>query len=214
MLQMIFETVLRMSMQGAIIFAVVFLMRFILKNLHISHKYIAVLWVILFFYLVFPWKIELHIGFWNADAVQWVDSSEGALDGDENEAFNVAGTMREEALAVKEPTNVTMSQDYFTLQPVNPSAPIEYIEIPFSGDEIVDATDEGGVHTLSESQVKGSFLTGVKSVIPYIWCVIAMVLFGHFIWSYVTIQKKLSVSKKEVTIFIMFRILKPLWCLA
>lgn len=218
MLQMIFETVLRMSMQGAIIFAVVFLMRFILKNLHISHKYIAVLWVILFFYLVFPWKIELHIGFWNADAVQWVDSSEGALDGDENEAFNVAGTMREEALAVKEPTNVTMSQDYFTLQPVNPSAPIEYIEIPFSGDEIVDATDEGGVHTLSESQVKGSFLTGVKSVIPYIWCVIAMVLFGHFIWSYVTIQKKLSVSKKgsdniyyvqDIETAMVFGVIKP-----
>ncbi len=218
MLQMIFETVLRMSMQGAIIFAVVFLMRFILKNLHISHKYIAVLWVILFFYLVFPWKIELPIGFWNTDVIQWVNSSEGALDGDENEAFNIAGTMQEEALAVKEPTNVTMSQDYLTLQPINPSVPIEYIEIPFSGDEVVDATDEGGVHTLSESQVKGSFLTGVKSVIPYIWCVIAMVLFGHFIWSYVTIQKKLSVSKKgsdniyyvqDIETAMVFGVIKP-----
>ena len=218
MLQMIFETVLRMSMQGAIIFAVVFLMRFILKNLHISHKYIAVLWVILFFYLVFPWKIELPIGFWNADAIQWVDSNEAVLDSDVNDEYNAADTMKEEMPAIKEQENVTIPEEYFALQPINPSAPIEYIEIPFSGDEVVDATDEGGVHTLSESQVKGSFLTGVKSVIPYIWCVIAMVLFGHFIWSYVTIQKKLSVSKKgsdniyyvqDVEIPMVFGIIKP-----
>lgn len=218
MLQMIFETVLRMSMQGAIIFAVVFLMRFILKKLHISHKYIAVLWVILFFYLVFPWKIELPIGFWNADAIQWVDSNEAVLDSDVNDEYNAADTMKEEMPAIKEQENVTIPEEYFALQPINPSAPIEYIEIPFSGDEVVDATDEGGVHTLSESQVKGSFLTGVKSVIPYIWCVIAMVLFGHFIWSCVTIQKKLSVSKKgsdniyyvqDIETTMVFGVIKP-----
>lgn len=218
MLQMIFETVLRMSMQGAIIFAVVFLMRFILKNLHISHKYIAVLWVILFFYLVFPWKIELPIGFWNADAIQWVDSNEAVLDSDVNDEYNAADTMKEEMPAIKEQENVTIPEEYFTLQPINPSVPIEYIEIPFSGDEIVDATDEGGVHTLSESQVKGSFLTGVKSVIPYIWCVVAMVLFGHFIWSYVSIQRKLSVSKKgsdniyyvqDIETAMVFGVIKP-----
>ena len=218
MLQMIFETVLRMSMQGAIIFAVIFLMRFILKNLHISHKYIAVLWVILFFYLVFPWKIELPIGFWNADAIQWVDSNEAVLDSNVNDEYNAADTMKEEMPAIKEQENVTIPEEYFTLQPINPSAPIEYIETPFLGDEVIDATDEGGVHTLSESKVKGSFLTGVKSVIPYIWCVIAMVLFGHFIWSYVTIQRKLSVSKKgsdniyyvqDIETAMVFGVIKP-----
>ena len=218
MIQLIFETVLRMSMQGVIIFAVIFLMRFILKSLHVSHKYIAVLWVILFFYLVFPWKLELPIGFWNADVIQWVNSSEGALDGDENEAFNVAGTMQEEMPAVKEPTNVTMPEDYLMLQHINPSAQIEYIEIPFSGDEVVNATDEDGVHTLSENQANGSILTGIKSVIPYIWCVVAMVLFGHFIWSYVSIQRKLSVSKKgsdniyyvqDIETAMVFGVIKP-----
>ena len=218
MLQMIFETVLRMSMQGAIIFAVVFLMRFILKNLHISHKYIAVLWVILFFYLVFPWKIELPIGFWNTDAIQWVDSNEAVLDSDVNDEYNAADTMKEEMPAIKEQENVTIPEEYFTLQPINPSVPIEYIEIPFSGDEVVDATDEGGVHTLSESQVKGSFLAGIKSVILYIWCVVAMVLFGHFIWSYVSIQRKLSVSKKgsdniyyvqDIETAMVFGVIKP-----
>lgn len=218
MIQLIFETVLRMSMQGAIIFAVVFLMRFILKNLHISHKYIAVLWVILFFYLVFPWKIELPIGFWNADAIQWVDSNEAVLDSDVNDEYNAADTMKEEMPAVKEQENVTIPEEYFALQHINPSAPIEYIEIPFSGDEVVDVTDAGGVHTLSESQAKGSFLTGIKSVIPYIWCVVAMVLFGHFIWSYVSIQRKLSVSKKgsdniyyvqDIETAMVFGVIKP-----
>lgn len=218
MLQMIFETILRMSMQGAIIFAVVFLMRFILKNLHISHKYIAVLWVILFFYLVFPWKIELPIGFWNADAIQWVDSNEAVLDSDVNDEYNAADTMKEEMPAIKEQENVTIPEEYFTLQPINPSAPIEYIEIPFSGDEVVDVTDAGGVHTLPESQANGLFLTGIKSVIPYIWCVVAMVLFGHFIWSYVSIQRKLSVSKKgsdniyyvqDIETAMVFGVIKP-----
>ena len=218
MLQMIFETVLRMSMQGAIIFAVVFLVRFIFKKLHISHKYIAVLWVILFFYLVFPWKIELPIGFWNADAIQWVDSNEAVLDSDVNDEYNAADTMKEEIPTIKEQENVTIPEEYFTLQPINPSVPIEYIEIPFSGDEIVDATDEGGVHTLSESQANGLFLAGIKLVIPYIWCVVAMVLFGHFIWSYVSIQRKLSVSKKgsdniyyvqDIEISMVFGIIKP-----
>lgn len=218
MLQMIFETVLRMSMQGAIIFAVVFLMRFILKNLHISHKYIAVLWVILFFYLVFPWKIELPIGFWNADAIQWVDSNEAVLDSDVSDEYNAADTMKEEMPAVKEQENVTIPEEYFALQHINPSAPIEYIEIPFSGDEVVDVTDAGGVHTLPESQANGLFLTGVKSVIPYIWCVVAMVLFGHFIWSYVSIQRKLSVSKKgsdniyyvqDIETAMVFGVIKP-----
>lgn len=186
MIQLIFEAVLRMSMQGVIIFAVTFLMRFILKRLHISHKYIVVLWMILFFYLVFPWKLELPIGFWNAD--------------------------------VKESATVTMPEDYLTLQPINPSAQIEYVEIPFSGDEAVDITDEAGVHTLPENQANKSFLTGIKSVIPYIWCVAAMVLFGHFIWSYVTIQRKLSVSKKgsdniyyvqDIETAMVFGIIKP-----
>lgn len=218
MIQLIFETVLRMSMQGAIIFAVVFLMRFILKNLHISHKYIAVLWVILFFYLVFPWKIELPIGFWNADAIQWVNSNEAVLDSDVNDEYNAADTMKEEMPAVKEQENVTIPEEYFALQHINPSAPIEYIEIPFSGDEVVDVTDAGGVHTLPESQANGLFMTGIKSVIPYIWCVVAMVLFGHFIWSYVSIQRKLSVSKKgsdniyyvqDIETAMVFGVIKP-----
>ncbi|MBQ3516231.1 MAG: M56 family metallopeptidase, partial [Lachnospiraceae bacterium] len=218
MIQLIFETVLRMSMQGVIIFAVIFLMRFILKSLHVSHKYIAVLWVILFFYLVFPWKLELTIGFWNADAIQWMDSSEGALGGDANETFNATDIMQEETLAVKEPTNVTMPEDYLMLQPINPSAQIEYIEIPFSGDEVVNATDEDGVHTLSENQANGSILAGIKSVIPYIWCVAGIVLFGHFIWSYVSIQRKLSVSKKgsdniyyvqDIETAMVFGVIKP-----
>ena len=94
MLQIIFGTVLRMSLQAVIIFAVLFLMRLILKKLHISHKYIAVLWMILFFYLVFPWKLELPVGFWNANEIQWVDNSTVALVDDDIEELNTMGGMQ------------------------------------------------------------------------------------------------------------------------
>ncbi len=218
MLQMIFETVLRMSMQGVIIFAVLFLMRFILKKLHISHKYITVLWVILFFYLVFPWKLELPIGFWNAEMVQWMDNNVVESDGDVKDVLNSTDIMQEEMSASNEQEIVTIPQEYPTLQPINPSEDTEYAKIPFASEETTDSVGDTDSYTLTEEQSNGSFWMGVKAVLPYAWGIVGMVLFGHFIWSYATIQKKLSVCKKgsdniyyaqDIEIPMVFGIIKP-----
>jgi len=63
-MQHIFSTILQMSTRGTVIFLILFLVRLCLKKLHSSHSYLVGLWMILFFYLVFPWKIELPVGFW------------------------------------------------------------------------------------------------------------------------------------------------------
>lgn len=218
MLQIIFEAVLRMSMQGVIIFAVLFLMRFIFKKLHISHKYITVLWVILFFYLVFPWKLELPIGFWSMDVIQWADNSVVALDGVANEEQNATDIMQEEMPAIKEPDIVTIPEEYLTLQPINPSEDTEYAKIPFASEETADSVGETGTYTSPEEQSNGSFWMGIKAALPYVWGIAGLVLFGHFIWSYIVIKRKLSVYEKgsdniyyaqDVEIPMVFGIIKP-----
>ncbi len=69
-MQEIFEVIVIMSLQGMFIFSIVFLVRFLLKKIHISHKYIVLFWFVLFFYLVFPWKMTLPGGFWNNDVIE------------------------------------------------------------------------------------------------------------------------------------------------
>lgn len=217
MLQMIFETVLQMSIQGVVIFAVVFLLRFILKKLHISHKYITVLWVLLFFYLVFPWKLELPAGFWNTNVIQW-DNSAVVSDGDGSEVLNATSTMQEEAEVIKEPENVVISEDYLTLEPVNPSADAGYATIPFANEETADSVGETGTYSLGGNQSVASFGIGIKAVLPYVWAVIGMVLSGHVIWSYLVIKRKLSVCEKgsdniyyvqDISTPMVFGVIKP-----
>ena len=59
------SALVKMSLRGTVIILIVLTVRFLLKKLQISHKYIICLWAMVFFYFVFPWKLNLPIGFWN-----------------------------------------------------------------------------------------------------------------------------------------------------
>lgn len=214
MLHMIFGTVLRMSIQGVIIFAVIFLIRFLLKKMHISHKYIVTLWVLFFFYLVFPWKLELPIGFWNADVFQWSDNSVVALDYDMTEAWNVADRMQ----AIKEMETMMIPEGYLELPPINSSEKTEYDGKPFASEESMNDNERAGSYVWDKGQQNDLFWKGVKAVSPYVWNVVGMALFAHFIWSYMAIQRKLSVCEKEsdniyyvqdIEVPMVFGIIKP-----
>lgn len=54
-----------MSIQASVIICVILLIRKIFLMAHISKKYILLLWMIPFFFLVFPWKIASPVGFWS-----------------------------------------------------------------------------------------------------------------------------------------------------
>lgn len=62
MMQILF----RMSLQGSIIIGIILLLRMVFRGLQISYRYCVLLWGIVFFYLIFPWKIENAHGFWRA----------------------------------------------------------------------------------------------------------------------------------------------------
>ena len=62
MMQILF----RMSLQGSIIIGIILLLRMVFRGLRISYRYCVLLWGIVFFYLIFPWKIENEHGFWRA----------------------------------------------------------------------------------------------------------------------------------------------------
>lgn len=62
MMQILF----RMSIQGSIIIGIILLLRMVFRGLRISYRYCVLLWGIVFFYLIFPWKIENAHGFWRA----------------------------------------------------------------------------------------------------------------------------------------------------
>lgn len=55
-----------MSLQAVLIICVVLLVRKVFSLLHISKKYVMLLWMIPFFCLIFPWKISSPAGFWSA----------------------------------------------------------------------------------------------------------------------------------------------------
>ena len=60
------QILVRMSLQGSIIIGIILLLRMVFRGLRISYRYCVLLWGIVFFYLIFPWKIENAHGFWRA----------------------------------------------------------------------------------------------------------------------------------------------------
>ena len=60
------QILIRMSIQGSIIVGIVWILRMVFRGLRISYRYCVLLWGIVFFYLIFPWKIENEHGFWRA----------------------------------------------------------------------------------------------------------------------------------------------------
>lgn len=69
-----------MSLQAVLMIGVVFAARKLFELVHISKKYVMLLWAVPFFFLVFPWKLTVQGGFWNTAKVwrngtqwEWID---------------------------------------------------------------------------------------------------------------------------------------------
>lgn len=90
-------SLVKLSLQGVAIILFVFLVRWGMEKLRVSHKYIVTLWMIVFFFLVFPWKIAVPHGVWNNSAVeQKISESVEYLGRDRTMAQNgAAGTDKE-----------------------------------------------------------------------------------------------------------------------
>ncbi len=60
-----------MSIQAILVIGVVFVLRKLFALVPVSKKYVMILWMIVYFFLVFPWKVSVPEGFWNQTAISW-----------------------------------------------------------------------------------------------------------------------------------------------
>ena len=67
-----------MSLQAVLIIGVIFAVRKLFLLMHVSKKYVMLLWMIPFFFLVFPWKAAVPGGFWNSVAAESAAGLRGA----------------------------------------------------------------------------------------------------------------------------------------
>ncbi len=65
-----------MSLQASMIIGIIFILRKLFSILGISKKYMMLLWIIPFFFLVFPWKISVADGFWQQAPTDYVEEYE------------------------------------------------------------------------------------------------------------------------------------------
>ena len=189
-MQMFFDMIWHMSIQGVVVFVIVMAFRFLLKKLHISHKYITVLWMILFFYLVFPWKLELPIGFWNEEVI-----SSWSFTREETEPFGEVNIWNAENGVIEN----TKLEDV-----CNGAIEEGGLENAWNQQTMVDINpDDEMVQTYLLEENNAQFAKNatireyLAQVIHYIWIVGACVLFVHFIYSYVTIHRKLVLCQTE-----------------
>lgn len=63
-----------MSVQAAIVICVILLVRMIFARLHVPKKYVMLLWIIPYFLMVCPWKIESSFSFWQVMEHRQMDS--------------------------------------------------------------------------------------------------------------------------------------------
>ena len=92
---MIFDfinAIVRMSVEGIVIILTILGIRALFKAIHISNKFIVPLWIIAFFYLVFPFKVPTEHGFWKQDVFTENTEEELLLETAENDAMQYMDT--------------------------------------------------------------------------------------------------------------------------
>lgn len=177
------NALIKMSLRGIVIVLIVLLVRILLKKLQISHKYILGLWAMVFLYFIFPWKLGLPVGFWNNASI--TGEMRGILDSQpaENESHGeIGGTGN-----IVQPVGVADSA--MTGVPV--AAPKDT-----AGTVTASPVDSVGQNIAGANRIKendpAKFEVG--RVIELIWLVGLSCFFGHMLYSYFALKRKLRLS--------------------
>ena len=56
-----------MSIQAAVVIAVVLFLRYLFAKLHVPKKYVMLLWMVPYICMICPWKISQPFSFWGSD---------------------------------------------------------------------------------------------------------------------------------------------------
>ena len=177
------STFIKMSLRGVVIVLVVLLVRLFLKKLRISHKYILGLWAMAFLYFIFPWKLSLSVGFWNnaiiteeMRVISELRLAAGERDGEARYTGNIANPV-----GIADNTFVTAP----AVTQKDAAGTVAAIPVESTGHNIA------GINDIKDNS-PAKFDIG--SVIEFIWLVGLSTLFGHMLYSYFALKRKLRLS--------------------
>lgn len=174
-----YDVLLKMSLQGCVIIAIILLVRFILKKLHISHKYLVGLWFIVFFYLVFPWKISLPVGFWDFQTSVFKEET---------------ATSDEENVSIDDTIDFIMADQSSGESKYGGEAPSYIYEEPYTTKSPVlkdDVNSEPADATAEEESISELLIGLFKVIMPYIWVGVLFILLLRLLISYFGMKRKL-----------------------
>ena len=176
------STLIKMSMRGVIIILVVLLVRLLLKKLQISHKYILGLWAMAFLYFIIPWKLSLSVGFWNNANIPGEMRVISELRLAEGEGFGEA----DDTADIVNPFGITG----------NTMAGADTMEKDAAGAVTAIPLESTGQNTEGINEIKENRSEKFEalSAIGLIWLVGLSGLFGHMLYSYFKLERKLRLS--------------------
>ena len=174
------SALIKMSLRGVVIILVVLIVRLLLKKLQIGHKYILGLWAMAFLYFIFPWKLSLPVGFWNnvsiSEEIRVISELRSAADEEYGEASNTGNIVHPVGI-----TDNTMDGESVVIENDNAvTVPVESMEHNFAG-----------INEIKDNRL-AKFDIG--SVIEIIWVMGLSSLFGHMLYSYFALKRKLRLS--------------------
>lgn len=205
MLRMFFDTLITMSLQSIAIMVVVLSVRFLLKKLRISHKYMVGLWFIVFFYLVFPWKVSLPVGFWGNEVVP-VGQTVMNRQVNEMEMFEDYNYAVDKY--VEDSENAAIASDPSMEQAKETMGEVAQVDVMTDAGIHADMYENGNVGENQNKEVGEngdrttesiyenvqSVLIRISNVLPYLWLFISLGMGLHLLYFYIAIKKKLLLS--------------------
>lgn len=201
---------IKMSLRGVVIILIVLLVRLLMKKLRISYKYILGLWTVAFLYFVFPWKISLPVGFWNNVNIP---KDMGEISGLWPAGYE-EGREGDDTVNIADPAGIT---DHIIAD--NTMAGV-FAEKGTMGTAAVIPVEPAGKNIAGVSGRKENSpgKPGVYHIIGLIWLAGLSILFGHMLYSYFALKRKLRLSilwkeniwrAENINIPIVFGLIRP-----
>ena len=215
------SVLIKMSLRGIVIIGVVLLLRLLLKRLRVSHKYIMALWIMVFFFFSFPWKIGMSAGFWdNAVLPEKVrvltenplGQDKPGTDGTEAENADAGMTDIDKTDADTNADKITAAANSGVNKNMTVADPagIENLSVtaPVPGD-VPDALQRGGSGTDSAASADTAGQSGemqdgesdsvpeglsVRGMLSLLWLAGVIGFLGHMLYSYFCLKRKLQLS--------------------
>ena len=181
------QILIRMSIQGSIIVGIVLILRMVFRGLRISYRYCVLLWGIVFFYLIFPWKIENEHGFWRAQP----ESMVVAVSADGPTVVTGLGTGIVPGQNATPEQNVTTGQSTLSEQATGTDAMTVQSTNSEAGSNELPVTAAQSNDTAAAFFASATFLRVIFAV-ECLWLAGIPCFLAYFIFSYIRMKRRLA----------------------